>query len=290
MTINLSNVPEKNRHNFDKAPGTAVLGSSYDYGSVMHYGRTAFAVNSNIDTITPKQSGQTLGQRNGPSNLDIIKLRLLYQCTSGTRNFADYQANLCTSDCKCWQGATGCNGNDEACQDSLVCSNNECVTADTGGGTTGGCTDLDGWVDSDGDGCDWYEANPGSCESFGNDYANAVSGKTANEACCFCGGGSLGGVTFLEFENAESPNTCLDLRSSGTNNGNRIMLYECNGTPAQKWWVDSNYYIRSAINTNKCSKCLLGVGLVMCFFNCSLSCIFIVKSSEQPVPRMQERT
>ena len=262
MSINLSNVPEKNRHNFDKADGTTVLGSPYDFSSVMHYGARDFAINSNINVITTKPAGQSVGQRDGPSNLDIIKLRLLYQCVSGPRNYADYQANPCTSDCKCWEGATGCNGNNAACQGSLVCSNNQCVVGGGGGGTTGGCTDFPDWLDSDRDGCAAYKAN-NWCEQYGNDFADIVTGKTANEACCHCGGGSTSGPTFYQFKNAKDPSKCLDLRSSSTTNGNRIILKECNGTPAQQWWVDSNWYIRSAVNTNKCSKFTLAAKLVL---------------------------
>ena len=50
------------------------------------------------------------------------------------------------------------------------------------------CTDSpEGWVDSDGDSCEWY-AQPDACEDYGNGFANF--GKTANEACCVCGGGT----------------------------------------------------------------------------------------------------
>lgn len=273
----------------------------------MHYGASDFSTNGST-VITTKPSGQPIGQRDGLSDLDVIKLRLLYQCISGPRNYGDYLNNICTSDCKCWEGATGCNGNNAACQGELVCTNNVCSTGgggtdctnsagwvdsdgdgcdfyettenacalyggdyenngetandacckcgggSTGGGPTGGCSDIQGWVDAENDGCDVYEENAGFCEAYGDDFGNLNSGKTANEACCFCGGGSIGGVTFLEFRNGENSNSCLDLRFASTTNGNRIWLYECNGSAAQKWYVDSNFYIRSAVNTNKCSK------------------------------------
>ena len=53
-----------------------------------------------------------------------------------------------------------------------------------------GCVDIPyGWHDSDGStfDCKWY-AEGNRCESFGNNYENL--GKTAQEACCVCGGGS----------------------------------------------------------------------------------------------------
>ena len=110
-----------------KYHGAKTLGNPYDYGSVMHYGRTAFSKNGR-DTITPK-NGASIGQRNGASNQDIIDMRLMYQCTSGARTLSEYNANRCTSDCKCWEGQTGCNGNNDACQGSMVCSNNRCSAA-----------------------------------------------------------------------------------------------------------------------------------------------------------------
>ena len=50
----------------------------YDYGSVMHYGRTAFSKNG-LETITPKMSQDvTIGQRNGMSTTDIAELNAVY--------------------------------------------------------------------------------------------------------------------------------------------------------------------------------------------------------------------
>ena len=48
--------------------------------------------------------------------------------------------------------------------------------------------DPHGWVDIDGDGCDYYAEN-GRCSKLGDLFTN--HGKTANDACCACGGGSF---------------------------------------------------------------------------------------------------
>lgn len=47
------------RYNFDKYPRTTIdsLGTPYDYGSIMHYGPTAFGINYNTITLAPKQQG-----------------------------------------------------------------------------------------------------------------------------------------------------------------------------------------------------------------------------------------
>ncbi len=52
----------------------------YDYGSVMHYARDTWAIDSN--TILPCDASQysLIGQRDGMSPMDIERVRLLYGC------------------------------------------------------------------------------------------------------------------------------------------------------------------------------------------------------------------
>ena len=56
------------------------LGTSYDYGSVMHYGAYGFAVDPSIPTIIPKDPDAEIGQRVKLSELDIERVQILYQC------------------------------------------------------------------------------------------------------------------------------------------------------------------------------------------------------------------
>jgi len=67
-------------------------------------------------------------------------------------------------------------------------SNSESCSGGSGG--SGGCADSpQGWHDSDGSDfhCGWY-AQGNNCQRYGSGYRKF--GKTANEACCACGGGS----------------------------------------------------------------------------------------------------
>ena len=57
------------------------LGTTYDYGSVLHYSETAFAIDSSqptIETINPP--GSEIGQRIEMSQLDSERVQILYSC------------------------------------------------------------------------------------------------------------------------------------------------------------------------------------------------------------------
>ena len=50
----------------------------------------------------------------------------------------------------------------------------------------------------------------------------------------------------------QSLGKCLDVASAGTANGTKVQLYDCNGTAAQQWTVNS---ARELVNTGS-GKCL----------------------------------
>jgi len=84
VTINLENIRSDFISNFDIAksvvPNYAAL-SAYDYGSVMHYGAFDFTSNGKV-VIVPKQSGVSIGQRDGLSTEDVKELRNLFKCSN----------------------------------------------------------------------------------------------------------------------------------------------------------------------------------------------------------------
>ena len=70
-------------HNFDKKiEGETIdhLGTPYDYDSVMHYGQYGFAIDDDYPTITPLDEDAEIGQRDGPSPIDIERIQILYEC------------------------------------------------------------------------------------------------------------------------------------------------------------------------------------------------------------------
>lgn len=78
VTIHWANIQSGMEHNFNQHISDGDDIGSYDYGSIMHYGAYAFSKN-NQPTITPKQSGVTIGQRNGLSAGDIAAVHFMYR-------------------------------------------------------------------------------------------------------------------------------------------------------------------------------------------------------------------
>lgn len=84
VTILWENIIPGHEHNFEKHSNKTIndYGVPYDYSSVMHYSEKAFSKNGN-NTIIPKQPDVVIGQRNGLSKDDIVKLTKMY-CKSTT--------------------------------------------------------------------------------------------------------------------------------------------------------------------------------------------------------------
>merc|ERR1712198_4785 len=83
VTINGGNIKKGFAFNFRKESSSNNQGQPYDYESLMYYGSTFFGIkgaNGPKETITPKKKGVKLGQRDGPSQIDINEIRLLYKC------------------------------------------------------------------------------------------------------------------------------------------------------------------------------------------------------------------
>ncbi|KAG7275704.1 hypothetical protein CRUP_011331 [Coryphaenoides rupestris] len=79
VTIVWKNIQPDRILNFQKQ-ATNNLNTAYDYSSVMHYGRYAFSGDGG-PTIIPKPDPYIpIGQREGPSILDLHKINTLYNC------------------------------------------------------------------------------------------------------------------------------------------------------------------------------------------------------------------
>ena len=77
ITINWSNIQASKSHNFNQHIVDGDDIGPYDYGSIMHYGATAFGIDG-ATTIEPKKAGVTIGQRVGLSQGDIAAIRSIY--------------------------------------------------------------------------------------------------------------------------------------------------------------------------------------------------------------------
>ena len=138
VVVNYDNIGYGSGIQFAKAIYSNSLGSPYDYCSIMHYDNDAFGRYFGAITMEPipgktgceSYTNGPFGQREKPSELDIQQLRLMYQCVGDNliRNTWDFKKNMCTSQCKCWEGAFGCNSDDE-CFPDLVCRQQSCTIA-----------------------------------------------------------------------------------------------------------------------------------------------------------------
>ncbi|XP_073717951.1 hatching enzyme 1.2-like [Misgurnus anguillicaudatus] len=80
VRINWANISPDMAYNFQKQ-NTNNQNTPYDYGSVMHYGNTAFAIQYGQETITPiPDASVQIGQRQELSNIDILRINKLYGC------------------------------------------------------------------------------------------------------------------------------------------------------------------------------------------------------------------
>ncbi|KAM3876217.1 LOW QUALITY PROTEIN: meprin A subunit beta-like [Diretmus argenteus] len=101
VNIMWDRVEAGNEGNFNKYSDTvsSALNVPYDYGSVMHYSKTAFS-NGSEPTIVTKipQFMDVIGQRMELSDSDVLKLNRLYNCTTSS-SFVDTcdfeEENIC---------------------------------------------------------------------------------------------------------------------------------------------------------------------------------------------------
>jgi len=78
IIIHWDNIEADAEHNFQKRDNVGMDFGPYDYGSLMHYGARDFARDRTRNTITPKNSSATIGQRNSLSAGDIAAINALY--------------------------------------------------------------------------------------------------------------------------------------------------------------------------------------------------------------------
>ena len=76
-----------NEINFEKLEASEVdtLGIQYDLESVMHYGNFAFTKNGKHTVQSIEDPQKRLGNVNGLSNLDVVKINALYGCSSKSK-------------------------------------------------------------------------------------------------------------------------------------------------------------------------------------------------------------
>ena len=103
IRINWANITPGRQHNFNQHITDGDDYGRYDYGSIMHYGRTAFSRNG-LPTIEPLQPGATIGQRTGLSTGDIAAVRAMYPNCEPSRSWlgVQFRGNVAAKTTGCW--------------------------------------------------------------------------------------------------------------------------------------------------------------------------------------------
>ncbi|XP_034727260.1 high choriolytic enzyme 1-like isoform X1 [Etheostoma cragini] len=73
------NINPSQAYNFNKQD-TNNLNTPYDYGSIMHYDKTAFSINGRATMVPVPNANVQIGQRQGLSSWDITRINKLYGC------------------------------------------------------------------------------------------------------------------------------------------------------------------------------------------------------------------
>ncbi|KAK1164942.1 high choriolytic enzyme 1-like [Acipenser oxyrinchus oxyrinchus] len=83
ITIMMDNIQPGREDQF-QILNTNNLGTKYDYGSIMHYGRYSFSKNPMLPTIVTKPDNVLIGQRTRLSSIDILRVNRLHSCDATT--------------------------------------------------------------------------------------------------------------------------------------------------------------------------------------------------------------
>lgn len=99
VTIFLENIKPEMYKNFDKEEDMKTYNLVYDLNSVMHYGVFDFAINDSNPAILPNEQyqGTRMGQRDGLSRLDVLKLQAAYNCTHGDSDLSINHLGNCST-------------------------------------------------------------------------------------------------------------------------------------------------------------------------------------------------
>jgi len=103
ITINAANIAPGREHNFNQHITDGDDYGPYDYGSIMHYGRTAFTRNGQ-PTIVPRRTGAVIGQRSGLSAGDIAAVRAMYPNLEPSRSWVgtQFRGRVRAGRTQCW--------------------------------------------------------------------------------------------------------------------------------------------------------------------------------------------
>lgn len=105
ISVLWENIKPGSERNFRRYSRGAVstLGLGYDYGSVMHYGTRSFSKNGKPTIRAMSKLNSPLGQRVGLSNLDYMKVNVLYDCSFNKQDSWSKWSLFSPCNKNCWK-------------------------------------------------------------------------------------------------------------------------------------------------------------------------------------------
>lgn len=226
VKINTANIQAGKEHNFNQQITDGDDHGPYDYGSIMHYGRTAFSIDGILPTIEPiNPSTATIGQRTALSSRDIDTVENIYGKSQ----------NILISSGKCLDihsadAINKVNGGRIQTWDCLNGTNQQWILT------------ADGYL---------VNQNGLCLDVHTPDYNAKINGGKVQQWAC--NGAINQRWSINQNGQLKSANgQCLDVHSPDlNNNGAKVQMWVCNSTAQQTWSVQSqnqrvqNYWKRA---------------------------------------------
>ncbi|EFX88792.1 hypothetical protein DAPPUDRAFT_311166 [Daphnia pulex] len=226
VTIHWRNIIQGMAFNFQKHDQGRIqyLGQPYDTGSIMHYDAYAFAKDRRYPTITSnKNDDQQLGQRQGFSNSDVLKLNRLYQCETNS-TWSTIPPLVTTTDSPLAENATvksGCLDEHKYCNiwaKRGECERNPWMMSHC----RPSCNQCDGECANLNDNCIRW-AKGGECQK-NEEYMKIYCRKS----CLFCNDSTSAAATSANSECVDDDHYCPVWAAEGTCKANPgFMLLHC---------------------------------------------------------------
>merc|ERR550517_446725 len=115
VTVKTDLIKPEYMRSFNINKDAETFGTPYDYNSIMHLHSRAFTKEKGVITIETKDKSkqELLGQRQGPSDLDLYGINRRYDCTDKVAELEQKLKSLTSNDMKTAEGSQTSGQNDD---------------------------------------------------------------------------------------------------------------------------------------------------------------------------------